>query len=167
MVIGGKLGEVLDVDVLENGVQWRRCLRVKVQLDVTKKLIRAKKVSIENDEPRWVFFRYERLLNFCYVCGLIGHSEHECSEKKESNEGLEKEKYQYGAWLRTDLVKRTNFNLEKPYKKPETKSQAKDGLRREAETTSQAAPHVTPPTPSSTVSVERKGALSEPNISHP
>ena len=52
--------------------------------------------------------------NFCYVCGLIRHSERECSEKKESSEGLEKEKYQYGAWLCAELVKRTNFTLEKP-----------------------------------------------------
>ena len=67
MEIGIKLEKVLEVDILENGVHRGQYLWVKVQLDVTRKLIRAKKVSIEEDEPRWVFFRYERLPNFCCV----------------------------------------------------------------------------------------------------
>lgn len=57
MEIGSKVGKILEVDVPENGVQWGRYLRVRIQMDVTRKLIRAKKVSIENDEPCWVFFQ--------------------------------------------------------------------------------------------------------------
>lgn len=167
MVLGSKLGKAIDVDVPENGVHWGRYLRVKVQLDVTKKLIQAKKVSIEDDEPRWVFFRYERLPNFCYVCGLIGHSERECSELKGSSEGLEKEKYQYGAWLRAEPVKRSSFNQEKFYEKPIDNSQAKVGLRWEGEATHQPAPHVTQPTFSNTMSVQQKGVVAETNTSHP
>lgn len=133
--ISSKLGKVLDIDVLENGVHWGRYLHIRIQLDVTRKLIRAKKVSIEQDEPRWVFFRYERLPNFCYVCGLIGHSKCECSKKKDGSGGLEKEEYQYGAWLLAKPVKRTNFNLEKPYEWPKVRFQTNDGHRREAEET--------------------------------
>nr|POE68486.1 hypothetical protein CFP56_74381 [Quercus suber] len=43
--IGSKLGEVLDVEVSNSGVQWGRCLRVRVSIDITKKLIRGKKVN--------------------------------------------------------------------------------------------------------------------------
>ena len=39
LAIGTKLGEVLEIDVQESGVQWGTCLRVKVRLDVTKRLI--------------------------------------------------------------------------------------------------------------------------------
>lgn len=42
-MIGNKLGEVLDVDVPNKGVQWGRRLRVKVKIDITKKLLRGKK----------------------------------------------------------------------------------------------------------------------------
>ena len=37
--IGAKLGEVLDVEIQDSGVQWGRFLRVRVHLDVTKKLV--------------------------------------------------------------------------------------------------------------------------------
>ena len=66
-MIGNKLGEVLDVDVPNKGVQWGRCLRVRVKINITKKLLRGKKITVENDEQRWVYFRYKRLPNFCYI----------------------------------------------------------------------------------------------------
>ena len=112
MEIGSKLGKVLEVDVSEKGVQWGRYLCVRIQMDVTKKLIGAKKVSIENDEPRWVFFKYERLPKFCYLYGRIGYNEHECPEKGETNGGVEKEKYQYGAWLCAESMKHTGYSFE-------------------------------------------------------
>jgi hypothetical protein len=30
-----------------------------------------------------VIFKYEELGNFCFVCGIIGHTEHSCSKKHE------------------------------------------------------------------------------------
>ena len=45
LAIGTKLGEVLEIDVQESGVQWGTCLRVKVRLDVTKRLIRGGSIS--------------------------------------------------------------------------------------------------------------------------
>lgn len=60
----------MEVDVAEKGVQWSKCLRVRVKVDVTKKLLRGKKITIKGDDGRWVYFKYERLPNFCYYCGL-------------------------------------------------------------------------------------------------
>ena len=37
--IGSCLGLVLDVDVTKTGVQWGKCLRVRVKIDVTKRLV--------------------------------------------------------------------------------------------------------------------------------
>ena len=37
--IGSSLGTVMEVDVLELGVNWGKCLRVRVRIDVTKRLI--------------------------------------------------------------------------------------------------------------------------------
>ena len=50
--IGGKLGEVLEINVQESGVQWGMCLRVKVSVDVTKRLVRGKKIPVERGECR-------------------------------------------------------------------------------------------------------------------
>ncbi|KAK7854624.1 hypothetical protein CFP56_031486 [Quercus suber] len=50
--IGATIGEALDVDVAESGVQWGKCLRVKVSVDVTKRLVWGKKVAIEEDKGK-------------------------------------------------------------------------------------------------------------------
>ena len=71
--IGASLGQVLDVDVADTRVQWGRCLRVWVEIDVTRKLIRGRKINIEKEEARWVHFKYECLPNLCYRCGLLEH----------------------------------------------------------------------------------------------
>ena len=87
MEIGAKIGSVLEVDVPEKGVQWGKFLCVKVRIHATKKLIRGKKVTIEGGETRWVFFKYERLPNFCYRYGRLDHGEKECLEKKHRDNG--------------------------------------------------------------------------------
>ena len=107
MAIGSKLGEVLEVDVPESGVHWGKCLRVRIRIDVTKRLLRGKRVSIEGGESRWVNFKYERLPNFCYSCGLLSHSLKECQDSSASviqNKG----ELQYGAWMRGEPMRRGN-----------------------------------------------------------
>ena len=50
--IGSKLGSVMEVDVADSGVQWGKYLRVRVEVDITKKLARGKKVTIKGGESR-------------------------------------------------------------------------------------------------------------------
>ena len=106
MAIGSCLGSVLDVDVIETGVQWGKCLCVRVKIDVTKRLVRGKKISSEGGEPKWVNFRYERLPNFCYRCGLLSHSLKECSEGRIPGDKDGESQLQYGAWLRGEPLRR-------------------------------------------------------------
>lgn len=94
------------MDVEDNGVQWGKYLRVKVSIDVTKRLIRAKKVSIEGEEIIWVLFKYERLLNFCYFCGLLCHDWKDCQAAKMKDKNLEQDNLHYGLWLRGEIGRR-------------------------------------------------------------
>lgn len=48
----------------------------------------------------WVPFSYERLPNFCYMCGFLGHSEKECSFTTTGGAVSERSELPYGAWLR-------------------------------------------------------------------
>ena len=85
------------MNVSESGVQWARCLRVQVRIDVAKRLVRGKKITIEGGKSRWVQFKYERLPNFCYRCGLFSHALKDYQEPRESNTVGEKEELQYRA----------------------------------------------------------------------
>ena len=116
--IGSKLGEVLEVNVSESGVQRARCLHVRVRIDVTKRLVRGKKITIEGGEGRWVQFKYERLPNFWYRCGLLSHTLKDYPEAGECNTLGEKEELQYRAWLRGEIFRRssqdsTKFGMER------------------------------------------------------
>lgn len=100
-VIGSSLGDVMEVDVPDSGVNWGKCLRVRVWIDATKKLIRGKRITIEGSESRWVQFKYEQLPNFCYRCGLLNHALKDCLATSGNGRTVE-EGLQYGAWLRGD-----------------------------------------------------------------
>ena len=107
--IGSSLGTVLDVDVPESSVQWGKCLRVRVRIDTTKRVLRGKKVTIEGGESRWVSFKFERLPNFCYRCGLLDHTLKDCSEEVDTTIGAETNTLQYGSWLRGDPLRRSGY----------------------------------------------------------
>ena len=48
----------------------------------------------------WVSFKYERLLNICYWCGRLTHSDRECPLWVKSRGTLKVENQQFGVWLR-------------------------------------------------------------------
>ena len=95
--IGASLGKVIEVDVADTGVQWGTCLRVWVDIDVTRKLIRGRKINFEEGGARWVHFKYERLPNFCYRCGLLEHDLKDCLEGSGNDKEVERGDLQYGA----------------------------------------------------------------------
>uniref|UniRef100_A0A803P3Z9 CCHC-type domain-containing protein n=1 Tax=Cannabis sativa TaxID=3483 RepID=A0A803P3Z9_CANSA len=63
-----------------NGI-WRDYLRVRATIDVNKPLKRRMKLCKENGEWIWANFKYEHLPTFCFVCGIIGHSERFCPKR--------------------------------------------------------------------------------------
>lgn len=58
---------------------WREYLRVRVTVDLTKPLKRRMKVRKSGDEWFWILLKYENIPTFCFICGLLGHSEKFCS----------------------------------------------------------------------------------------
>lgn len=109
--IGESIGKFIEVDVEDTGVQWGTCLRVRVEIDVTKKLIRGQKVNMENGETRWVHFKYKRLPNFCYRCGLLEHDLKDCMEEPGNDKAVGKGELQYGAWLRGEQIRKGGWEF--------------------------------------------------------
>ena len=58
---------------------------------------------------RWVLFKYERLPNFCYCCGLLEHDLKECPKSKGEARNDVMVDLQYGAWMRGEPVKRSGW----------------------------------------------------------
>ena len=73
---------------------------MRVDIDISKPLMRGKMVHIEDMEDGWVHFKYERLSIFCYRCGILGHQERECPSTRRGCITADEEDLQYGPWLR-------------------------------------------------------------------
>ena len=97
--LGETLGEVV-TDEAEKEMVGGDFVRVRVRIDVSKPLSRGRRVVLDEGSETWVSFKYEKLSNFCYWCGLVTHDEKECEKwlaGKGSNHQVQQE---YGAWLR-------------------------------------------------------------------
>ncbi|XP_060974462.1 uncharacterized protein At4g02000-like [Cannabis sativa] len=62
---------------------WWDYLRVRVTLNVTKPLKRRMKLCNTNGIEFWTNFKYEHLPTFCFICGIMGHSESFCPQRFE------------------------------------------------------------------------------------
>lgn len=103
-VLGNKVGRVMEVDCSANSIAWVRCPRVRVLINVSKSLLRGTKINFEGNTSV-VIFRYEKLLDFCYICGTLDHVEKDCPStfinSLESMRGMR----QYEPWLKADGFK--------------------------------------------------------------
>lgn len=54
----------------------------------------------------WIHFKYERLSTFCFVCGILGHSDKDC-DVVYANPYKEVEKA-YSPWLRATMKNMKN-----------------------------------------------------------
>ncbi|CAO2149240.1 unnamed protein product [Urochloa humidicola] len=83
--IGGEVGEFMEMDKEEDDTTVGRFLRIKVKLDIRKPLMRGVTVQVEKEDggerPVWCPLVYEYLPDFCYTCGLIGHTDKQCEKK--------------------------------------------------------------------------------------
>lgn len=71
------IGEIIKIDVDKNGVGWGPFLRVKIWVDITKALLQGSLIN-PLGKPLWIVFKYERLSNFYFKCGIIKHPSTGC-----------------------------------------------------------------------------------------
>nr|GLL20147.1 uncharacterized protein LOC109173053 [Ipomoea trifida] len=78
MAIGNFIGEFIRTDEdAFNG--WRKSfLRIRVRLNIHKPLVSQMRIRRNGGDWSWINFKYERLPNFCFICGFIGHTEMYC-----------------------------------------------------------------------------------------
>ncbi|KAK4426957.1 hypothetical protein Salat_1464500 [Sesamum alatum] len=76
--IGNRLGKLKKVDMGPNGIMWGLSIRIRVAIDTTKPLRHVLKIRTILGDEQLVTFIYERLPNFCYFCGHLGHISRAC-----------------------------------------------------------------------------------------
>lgn len=94
-MIGKNIGEVLEVE--SDGILWDKSARLRVMVNITQPLRRIQKIKNSRGKVIVVEIKYERLPTFCYVCGVLGHIERDCTEVLEDGGGEEK---QWGCGLK-------------------------------------------------------------------
>ncbi|TXG70052.1 hypothetical protein EZV62_004987 [Acer yangbiense] len=80
---------------------WGKFIRVKVQIDISKPLKRWLRLKLgKADEIVVVGLKYERLPDFCFACGRIGHIIKECVDEEAKKGALEGSPLRFGQWLK-------------------------------------------------------------------
>ncbi|KAL5756647.1 hypothetical protein ACOSQ2_021393 [Xanthoceras sorbifolium] len=136
--LGGMVGLVKEVDTGENGECTGSFIRARVLVDVSKPLTRGLRVKLEDDSCCSVVVCYERLPNFCYFCGRIGHLIRECCDNVKG--AVEGPNIKFGVWLRAPLVERGSkegggagsFDSDKGVEVASLEDEGKSKERREA-----------------------------------
>lgn len=77
--VGTYLGRFIRTDPHTFDGVWKPYARIRVSMRVDKPLKRKMKIKREGDNWSWINFKYERLGTFCFVCGILGHSERDCN----------------------------------------------------------------------------------------
>ncbi|XP_027082492.1 uncharacterized protein LOC113780666 [Coffea eugenioides] len=95
--IGAVFKEVKEVIIPQSGGKEGRHLKILALVDLSTPLLRGTVVQTAGTF-KWVVFKYERYPDFCYNCGVVGHSERSCKEQRVTMARLSEN--QYGPWIR-------------------------------------------------------------------
>ncbi|KAG8367075.1 hypothetical protein BUALT_Bualt16G0034900 [Buddleja alternifolia] len=90
--IGDKVGSFIKSDLSVEKNRWRKAIRIRVTVDLRKPLIDSVILDL-NPKPGifiQVEIRFERLADFYYKCGILGHKFNSCNSAM-ANSSLEME----------------------------------------------------------------------------
>ncbi|KAL0449268.1 UNVERIFIED_CONTAM: hypothetical protein Slati_1483200 [Sesamum latifolium] len=104
--IGNRTGMFRDLEADDSGRSWGATLRIRVGLNVNQPLKRALKIRSTFVEELLVQFTYERLPNFCFLFGRLGHIDKYCTVRFEEGYRELGEATPYGPWMRAPVPAR-------------------------------------------------------------
>ncbi|XP_030486981.2 uncharacterized protein LOC115703884 [Cannabis sativa] len=119
--LGNYMGSYVKMDPNNFLSGWRDYLRVRVRIRIDKALKKGRKLQMKSGLECHTIFKYEDLSTFCFVCGLLGHSERFCEKAFDTPPHLLSKPYNLdmkapprrrthsmGArWLRTEMAAKT------------------------------------------------------------
>ncbi|PPD83801.1 hypothetical protein GOBAR_DD19271 [Gossypium barbadense] len=100
--IGNAIEELVAIDWKDRNGGWTEFMRLKVKINALKPWRRIVKLVDKDGLETIGLLKYEKLPNFCYECGIIGHTAKKCSFIK-GDDGLNGLSSQYGSWMRAPI----------------------------------------------------------------
>ncbi|KAK6158791.1 hypothetical protein DH2020_006105 [Rehmannia glutinosa] len=99
--------QIGQLEILDNSTEglFGKFLRFKVQVDLTKPLVRGITVKLKG-KLCVLPLKYESLPTYCFCCGTIGHFFRNCSEF-DKNDCQDTSDMRYGPWLKASPFKCT------------------------------------------------------------
>ncbi|XP_074323067.1 uncharacterized protein LOC141660010 [Apium graveolens] len=73
--VGDSFGCYLKSNPVNFNNIWKDHVRIRVTMNVAKSIKRRMKLKRDSNNWNWINFKYERLSSFCFIYGIIGHSE--------------------------------------------------------------------------------------------
>ncbi|XP_016669952.1 uncharacterized protein [Gossypium hirsutum] len=101
--VGTTIGKVVAIDWKDRNGGWTEFMMLKIMVNILKPLRRIVKLVDRDERVITCMLKYERLPDFCYLCGIIGHTVKNCKNKLPgpvSNEA----NFQFGSWLRVPVA---------------------------------------------------------------
>jgi hypothetical protein len=83
MLLGCHIGRFVKYDESNYYGPWRMYMRIRVALNIAEPLKRSMVFEKEDGTAVNVSFKYERIGVFCYICGLLGHTDSFCPKRLE------------------------------------------------------------------------------------
>ncbi|XP_050263948.1 uncharacterized protein LOC126708186 [Quercus robur] len=103
--IGALVGEVLEVDFTgSGGVCMSKFLRVKVEIKVEDPLLSGFFLDRNTQPNLWIRFKYERIAEFCFKCGRLGHLKARCIWADAEVQPNSKEPFGLGPWMKAEAA---------------------------------------------------------------
>ncbi|KAI9075907.1 hypothetical protein K1719_042108 [Acacia pycnantha] len=105
VTIGNHVGKVMMAeDPIYNGKFVRGFMRARVLIDLRKPLSHGFWMDRPEGKKAWITIRYEKLQNFCYYCGRIGHDNRLCKSEQLMSM-FDSTLPRFGAWLTTNVCR--------------------------------------------------------------
>nr|POE57495.1 uncharacterized protein CFP56_06561 [Quercus suber]POF24121.1 uncharacterized protein CFP56_77266 [Quercus suber] len=78
--IGLRLGKVIELDLVGDlGGTWKKFVRICVDIRLGKPLFLGLFLPHPNNTDCWIGLKYEKLIDVCYKCGVVGDEERSCT----------------------------------------------------------------------------------------
>lgn len=98
--IGSIIGTVREVDMGADGSCMGKFARVRVSRPLMQPLQRCVNAALKDGGPKnLILLLYERVPDFCYACGRVGHVLRDCWDTTVDKRALE-----FGVWMRAGRV---------------------------------------------------------------